>query len=190
MKNIRTLLITPLLTLPINAATIVYNLRDTGQTAAIEAGAYTVDSVLLTMSSPQGSLNQTGTSNATASFGVDHAMVGDDTDTIDGLKGSEVFNFSFDVAGVLDQVFMSKYLPDETFDLKKNGVFLMQFTNQGAVDEFNLSESFVSSDVFSITHTAGNGASLSSITITTVPEPSSSLLVACAVMLGLVRRRR
>jgi len=190
MKFTLALIAAPLLSLPLHAATILYNLRDTSQTVDIEAGAYTVDSVLLTMNSPQGVLNQTGTG-----FGVNATGSGDNTHQIDNGAGvAEVLNFSFDASGTLTQIDMSSYGSSDTFDLKKNGVLILSMTDQGtsSPDIFTLNEAFVSTDTFSITFTGGNGASLDAFTITTVPvpEPSTAMFLVAFATLGLVRRRR
>jgi len=190
MKSTFTFIAVSFLALPLNAATIVYDLRDTSQTAAIEAGAYTVDSVLLSMDSPQGDLNQTS-----SGFGVNATGSGDNTHQIDNGAGvAEVLNFSFDTSGTLTQIDMSSFGPSDTFDLKKNGTLIQSLIDQGtsSPDVFMLNVDFSSTDTFSITYTGGNGASLDAITIanTAVPEPSSMVFLAVFGSFALIRRRR
>lgn len=169
----------------LSAATIVYDLRDAAQTTAIESGSYLVDGVKLSMSSDQGALNQTS-----SFFGINHGGAGDDTDQIDGVAGAETLSFSFETNGTLDLLVMSDYGTLDTFELRKNGTLVLNLVNQGQVDEFSPAESFIPTDEFTLTYTGGNGASLDSMTITTLPEPSGSLLLSIGGAILLLRRNK
>ncbi|MGJ8672978.1 PEP-CTERM sorting domain-containing protein [Rubritalea sp.] len=163
------------------AAIVLFNLRDLTGTTSIEAGLYEVDGVILTMTSTEGSLNQTA--NA---FGVNHFDSGDLTAEIDGVAGAESLSFSFNATGLLDQLTFSSVGGSDYIRLTKNG--------GGAVDysanTVSPSIAFTSSDVFKLEYVSGNGMSFDSISITSVPEPTSTILLGMGGLALLSRRKR
>lgn len=170
----------------VSAASVIFDLRDVTRTSQIESGLLSVDGVVMSISSPHGDLNQT-----TGGFGVNHGLAGDVTDEIDGGAGeSEIIVFSFAQAGVLDRLTMSSFGASDFFDLKLNGVIVFSLADQRAEDEFSPAIGFTTTDVFSLTHTGGNGASFDRVEISTVPEPSSTTLFGLAGLGAVLRRRR
>lgn len=180
--------------LSVSAATIAYDLRDTLRTADIEAGAYTVGSVTLTMSSDQGDLNQTS-----SSFGINHSGGAlDATAEIDSDEGDETLKFSFSSSGTLTHLTFTNFGDDDTFTLRKGEDIILDLTDHGSPDTFVINERFTSEDQFTLTSTQvglspGNGASLDLIGIdadsVVAPEPSSAVMLALG-SLALLRRRR
>ena len=178
------------LTSNVHAASIVFDLRDTGATNAIEAGSYTIDGVTMSLSSPQGALNQT-----TSSFGINHAIgFSDESAQIDGDEGAETLIFSFDIVGTLDQLSFSLFGENDKFTLKKGTTTIFSIDDQDSPAAFIVGESFTPSDVFYLTFTEGEvdggGASLNAVQITAVPEPSSFLLLGFGGLTLLSRRKR
>lgn len=176
----------------LEAAGILYNLRDQSQTAAIESGAYTVDGVLLSLSAVDGTLNQTS-----GSFGINHSGAGDEPAQLDGVAGAETLLFSFDIAGTLNALDLSSFGSGDTFDLKKggvSGVTILNLVDQGNSTIYTVNESFLAGEVFALTFTAGvvegGGASLDTISITAVPEPCSTFLLGMGGLGLLFRRKR
>lgn len=167
------------------AASIVYDLLDTSYTASIESGSYELDGVTMSLGSAQGALNQTS-----SYFGVNHAGSGDDTDQIDFNPGdgeAEVLYFSFNTSGTLDRLNFSSVSSD-LLRLTKNGADVVNGDVTTNIVNPNLS--FTSSDKFELTYVSGNGMSFDSVTITAVPEPSSTILLGFGGLALLVHRKR
>ncbi|MFC5050702.1 PEP-CTERM sorting domain-containing protein [Rubritalea spongiae] len=165
----------------VQAAGILFDLRDTAYTSSIEAGSYEVDGVILSLSSPSGVLNQT-----TSNFGINHAGAGDDTAQIDGDAGAEVLLFSFDTSGVLEALNFSSVGGSDSFRVTKNGAGGLIYSANSVLPNL----SFTASDVFEIEHISGNGVSFDSLSITAIPEPSSTLLLGMGGLALLSRRKR
>ena len=167
----------------VQAASIVYDLRDAVATSAIEAGSYIVGAVTMSLSSDQGDLNQTS-----GGFGVNHTASGglEKTDQIDGVHGIETITFSFSSAGTLDQLNFTNVGVLDELALTKNNLDTASVT-QNILD---LNISFLATDEFQLTYVSGNGVSFDSAIITAVPEPSSALLLGFGGLVLLYRTRR
>jgi hypothetical protein len=174
----------------LSASTIAFDLLDQGKTDEIELGSYTLSGVMMTLSSLDGDLNQ-----ISDSFGINHDGGSlDESAQIDGDEGPETLTFSFDTAGTLDQLSFSLFGANDTLTLKKGNATLLNMVDEGSPDVFLVGESYTVADVFYLTYTAGvvagGGASLNNIQITTVPEPSSFLLLGLGGLTLLSRRKR
>ena len=182
-KKIRIFSVAAALISNVHAASIVYDLRDTGATSEIEAGSYTIDGVTMSLSSPQGALNQTS-----SHFGVNHTTTGglEETDQIDGVHGIETIIFSFNTAGTLDQLNFTEVGEFDALALTKNNLGVESIT----LNTLNLNISFLATDTFELTYVSGNGMSWNSSAITAVPEPSSFLLLGFGGLTLLSRRKR
>ena len=167
----------------VQGASIVYNLRDTGATSAIESGAYTVDGVTMQLSTEQGALNQTS-----SGFGVNHSSSGgsEKTDQIDGVHGIETITFWFSEAGILDQLNFSSVGGEDELSLTKNNQEWVSIT-QNTPD---LDLRFLASDRFHLSYVSGNGVSFDGAQITSTPEPSTFILLGFGGLALLVHRKR
>jgi len=177
------------------AATITFDLRNTLNTTAIEAGSVTQSGLTLTLTSAQGSLNQTS-----SSFGVNHPSSGDATSLLDGVNGAETINISFNQDVIITSLTLSSYTHGgaETASLTIASFSPIDLVAQAAAsDVYN----FSSDNLLNMGQTAqlawlsGNGFSFDSITVETiasvVPEPNSILLLGLSgIIFACYRSRR
>lgn len=172
------------------ASTIAFDLLDQEKTDEIELGSYTLSGVMMTLSSLDGDLNQTSDS-----FGINHNGGSlDESAQIDGDNGDETLKFSFNTSGTLDLLSFSHFGPSDTLTLKKGTTTILNLADLGISDVFSVGVTFTASDEFFLTFDessfVGAGVSLNNIQITTIPEPSSFLLLGFGGLTLLSRRKR
>ena len=170
------------------ASLITFDLRDTGATAEIESGIILRDGLTATLIPNDGSLNQTS-----SAFGINAAATGDDTDEIDNGSGiSEFITITFSQPVLFTQLVLSSFPSSHLADLTVQGYATQTLVGQSSatdIYDFTSNHDVPLGNSVVVEQNSGSVFSLDAFTVSTIPEPSSLLLLSLGG-LALIRRRR
>lgn len=188
MKTKTALIIFSTVAISKSSAAIIFDFRDTGNTAAIESGSVLIGGLTATLTANDGVLNQTA-----SSFGINAAGSGDATALIDDGSGvAEIFSVSFDQDVILNSATLSLFSAGETANFTF-GATTIAITDTGSGDDvFNAPPNTIltTGQLISLEWTSGNGFSVDELSVDFVPEPSSTLLLGLGSLAICIRRKR
>ena len=196
-KMLQTLVVTAAVTAfcvsSLQAGIITFDLRDASIEDIDEVVSFaltdTSSGLTATLTANIGELNQTNTG-----FGINAPEGGDDTDTIDDIKGTESVTITFNEPVTFDQLVLSLFSSGETASLSIAGGSPFSLTDTGSgTDIFNFTtdNAVPIGQTVVLSHESGNGFSFDNFTVTTVPEPTTLVMLLVGLIgLALVCRRR